>query len=124
MGRDAEEEEEMKLRDAPTLARRFRFPHAPVGREDLYILVTPRCWPSPIAGYESPRPALYMQVGKAKSPPPERLEPVCEFKTPKDDPEYLESFIAFAEAETPEERERAAEIWSRLVAWHGEREKR
>jgi hypothetical protein len=106
----------MRLRDAPALSRRFRFQ----GSEDVYVLVTPRCWPSPIvpiAGRDE-RPALYLQVGWSKNPD---CEAIHEFRTPRPDPEYLESFARFAEAETPEERARAAEIWERLVAWHGER---
>lgn len=114
----------MKLRDAPINVRRFRFADAPVGRDDVYILVTPKCHPSPIQSSDGhdPRPALYVQVGRSKSRD-EHCEQVLEFRTPR--PEHLELFFYdFAEAETQEERERAAEIWERLVAWHGDRRQR
>jgi hypothetical protein len=120
MGGDAQEEEVMKLRDAPALSRRFRI----AGTEDVYILVTPRCWPSriaPIAGDQTPRPALYVQAGRTKNPDCE--EAIHEFVIPRPTPEHVAAFIEFAEAETPDERKRAKEIWSRLVAWHGERKR-
>ena len=111
----------MKLRDAPALSRRFRFE----GSEDVYILVTPKCWPSriaPMAGGQTARPALYVQAGRTKNPDCE--DAIHEFVTPRPTPEHVAAFVEFAEAETAEERERAAEIWSRLVAWHGAQEQR
>lgn len=110
----------MKLRDMPTLARRFRFENAP---NDLYCLVTPKCWPSH-GETTFGRPWLgYLPDGDRSKCRDEHAEGVLTLRIPSLDAEYVEAWMQFAEVQQEEERARALEILRRLTTWHGERER-